>query len=124
MARPGSARVSESRHFVVCTFPSTACPEPPPSPPQVVPENRRRPATFRGLCIARKNRGLGSSFTLRNVFDDVAIERSFPTYSPHLTSLKIIERRKARSADALQFVCCDLAVAWGDVSLTYDSQRR
>ena len=45
---------------------------------QVVPENRRRNSQFRGMCIARRNRGLGSSFTLRNVVDDAAVERVFP----------------------------------------------
>ena len=43
-----------------------------------VPENKRRGAEFRGLCIARRNRGLGSSFTLRSVLGNYAVERSFP----------------------------------------------
>lgn len=81
----------------------TSRPPPPLAPPQVVPENRRRPATFRGICIARRNRGLGSSFKLRNVLDEnVAVERSFPLYSPHLTSLKIIERKKARGRGSVR----------------------
>ncbi len=61
-----------------------AVPVPPFRPGDVVhvklavPENKRRPAEFRGLCIARRNRGLGSSFTLRSVLNNYAVERSFP----------------------------------------------
>ncbi len=49
---------------------------------QAVPENKRRPAEFRGLCIARRNRGLGSSFRLRSVLNNFAVERSFPLCAP------------------------------------------
>ncbi len=63
-----------------------------------VPENKRRPAEFRGLCIARRNRGLGSSFTLRSVLNNHAIERSFPLYSPHVLEVRVAERRKVARA--------------------------
>ena len=50
---------------------------------QAVPENKGRPATFRGVCIARRNRGIRTSFTLRNHMGAVgAVERTFPLHVP------------------------------------------
>lgn len=44
-----------------------------------VPENKRRVAVFKGICIARRNRSLRTSFTLRNIFGGAGgIERTFP----------------------------------------------
>jgi large subunit ribosomal protein L19 len=63
-----------------------------------VPENKRRVVEFKGLCIARRNRGLGSNFTLRAVLNNHAVERIFPLYSPHILEMEVTERRKvARS---------------------------
>ena len=63
-----------------------------------MPENKRRPAEFKGLCIARRNRGLGSSFTLRAVLNNHAVERMFPLYSPHILDMEVTERRKVARA--------------------------
>jgi large subunit ribosomal protein L19 len=69
-----------------------------------VPENKRRATTFRGIVIARRNRGWRSSFTLRNfVGAQGGVERSFPLHSPHLLDVKVLEppggkRRRARRA--------------------------
>lgn len=64
---------------------------------QKTPEARRR-LSFRGICIARRNRGLGSSFTLRNVNDATPVERTFQLYSPLIESLEVKGRRKVRRA--------------------------
>jgi large subunit ribosomal protein L19 len=64
----------------------------------IVPENKGRPSAFRGLVIARRNRGLSSSFRLRSVVNNYIVERSFPLYSPHVTSLAVVERRKVARA--------------------------
>lgn len=64
-----------------------------------VPENKRRSTNFKGVCIAKKNRGWRSSFTLRNFIGaSGGIERSFPLYSPHIQDLKVLESRKVRRA--------------------------
>ena len=63
-----------------------------------VPENRGREMTVKGLCIGRKNRALGSSFTIRNVYKGVAYERQFPLYSPNLVDVKVLRSKKARRA--------------------------
>lgn len=64
----------------------------------VVPENRRRTQRFTGICIARKNRGLGSSFTLRTMLGNVGVERMFPLYSPNIKELVVVERKRVRRA--------------------------
>jgi large subunit ribosomal protein L19 len=44
-----------------------------------VPENKRRVTVFKGICIARRNRSLRTSFTLRNLFGaSGGVERTFP----------------------------------------------
>ena len=63
-----------------------------------VPENRRRTQTFTGICIARRNRGLGSSFTLRTMLGNVGVERMFPLYSPNIKELVVVERKRVRRA--------------------------
>lgn len=46
---------------------------------QAIPENRRRVAVTRGLCIARRNRGIRTTFTIRNHLGTAGgIERTFP----------------------------------------------
>jgi large subunit ribosomal protein L19 len=62
-----------------------------------VPENKRRTTVFKGICIAKRNRGYRTSFTLRNfVGGSGGIERSFPLYSPHLLEIKVLSTAKRR----------------------------
>lgn len=64
-----------------------------------IPENKHRVTTFRGICIARKNCGYRTSFTLRNVFGGSGgIERTFPLYSPHILEMKITDSQRVRRA--------------------------
>ena len=63
-----------------------------------VPENRRRTQIFTGICIGKKNRGMGSSFTVRSVIGNFAVERTFPLFSPNIKGMEILERRKVRRA--------------------------
>jgi large subunit ribosomal protein L19 len=67
-----------------------------------VPENKRRTTVFKGICIAKRNRGWRTSFTLRNfIGNSGGIERTFPLYSPHVLEMKIIHaagRKKYRRA--------------------------
>jgi len=59
-------------------------------------ENRRRANYFTGICIARRNRGIGSTFTLRTVLANAPVERTFPLYSPTIKEFEVLERRKVR----------------------------
>eukprot|EP00455_Lapot_gusevi_P035811 TRINITY_DN3967_c0_g1_i1.p2 TRINITY_DN3967_c0_g1~~TRINITY_DN3967_c0_g1_i1.p2 ORF type:complete len:178 (+),score=63.35 TRINITY_DN3967_c0_g1_i1:60-593(+) len=54
------------------------------------------PILIEGVVIAKRNRGLGSAFTIRNVFAEVGVERTFPLYSPFIKSLYVLHSRRMR----------------------------
>ena len=62
----------------------------------IVPENQRKVSTYRGICIARKNRGMGSSFIIRNVIKERSFEMHFPTYSPLIQEIKVVKKGKTK----------------------------
>ena len=53
---------------------------------------------FEGIVIAKKEKGIRSSFTVRKVSYGEGVERVFPTYSPQIEQIKVIHRSKARRA--------------------------
>ena len=59
---------------------------------------RERIQVFEGVCIARKNRGLNSSFTVRKISHNEGVERIFPLYSPRIDSIELIRRGDVRRA--------------------------
>jgi len=64
----------------------------------VTPENRRRETVVKGLCIAKRNAGLRSSFTIRNAYGNEGFERRFPTYSPNVKKIEVLERNPMKRA--------------------------
>ncbi len=60
--------------------------------------NRERLQAFEGLCIAKKNRGLNSSFTVRKMSYGEGVERVFQTYSPLVDSINVKRRGVVRQA--------------------------
>jgi large subunit ribosomal protein L19 len=58
---------------------------------------RERIQAYEGVCIARKNRGLHSSFTVRRMMAEEGIERVFPLYSP-LISIERVRQGIVRRA--------------------------
>lgn len=52
---------------------------------KVVEGNRERVQAYEGVCIARKNDGINSSFTVRKISYGEGVERVFPLYSPNIT---------------------------------------
>lgn len=65
---------------------------------KVVEGTRERVQTFEGMCIARKNDGLHSSFTVRKLSYGEGVERVFPVYSPNVDSIEIVRRGDVRRA--------------------------
>lgn len=53
---------------------------------------------FVGICIARRNNGLGSTFTLRNVLNGMGVEMMFELYSPTLREVKVLKLERRRRA--------------------------
>ncbi|MDX1575831.1 MAG: 50S ribosomal protein L19 [Kiloniellales bacterium] len=65
---------------------------------KVVEGNRERIQAFEGVCIARRNRGLNSSFTVRKISYGEGVERVFPLYSPRIDSIQLVRRGDVRRA--------------------------
>ena len=65
---------------------------------RVVEGTRERIQAYEGVCIARKNRGLHSSFTVRKLSYGEGVERVFPLYSPRVDSIDVIRRGAVRRA--------------------------
>lgn len=65
---------------------------------RVVEGTRERLQAFEGVCIAKRNRGLNSSFTVRKVSYGEGVERVFQTYSPNIAEIQVIRRGDVRRA--------------------------
>ena len=65
---------------------------------KVIEGTRERVQAFEGVCIARRNRGLNSSFTVRKISYGEGVERVFPLYSPRLDRIEVVRRGKVRRA--------------------------
>ena len=59
---------------------------------------RDRIQYFEGVCIAKKNRDINSSFTVRKISFGEGVERTFALYSPAVDTIKIIRSGKVRRA--------------------------
>ena len=60
--------------------------------------SRERLQAFEGVVIAKRNRGLNSSFTVRKISHGEGVERVFQTYSPTVSSIKVKRRGDVRRA--------------------------
>jgi len=60
--------------------------------------SRERLQAFEGVCIAIRNRGLNSAFTVRKMSHGTGVERVFQTYSPLIDSIKVKRRGDVRRA--------------------------
>ena len=65
--------------------------------------NRERLQAFEGLVIAKRNRGMNSSFTVRKVSHGEGVERVFPTYSPLIAEI-IVKRQGAVRRSKLYYM--------------------
>ena len=60
--------------------------------------SRERLQAFEGIVIAKRNRGLNSSFTVRKISHGEGVERVFQTYSPVVSDIKVKRRGDVRRA--------------------------
>ena len=65
---------------------------------KIVEGKRERIQYFEGVCIAKKNRDINSSFTVRKISFGEGVERTFALYSPNVDSIKVIRTGKVRRA--------------------------
>jgi len=64
----------------------------------VVEGNRKRVQAFEGVVIAKRNRGLNSSFIVRKVSNGEGVERTFQVYSPLIAKIEVKRRGDVRRA--------------------------
>jgi large subunit ribosomal protein L19 len=60
--------------------------------------NRERVQAYEGVCIAKKNAGLNSAFTVRKISHGTGVERVFQSHSPAIDSVTVKRRGKVRGA--------------------------
>ncbi len=64
----------------------------------VVEGTRKRVQAYEGVVIARRNRGLNSSFIVRKISSGEAVERTFQLYSPQIATIEVKRRGDVRRA--------------------------
>jgi large subunit ribosomal protein L19 len=64
----------------------------------VVEGDRKRVQAYEGVVVARRNRGLNSSFIVRKMSSGEGVERTFQTYSPLIASIEVKRRGDVRRA--------------------------
>jgi len=64
----------------------------------VVEGERKRVQAYEGVVIAKRNRGLNSSFVVRKISSGEGVERTFQTYSPLIASIEVKRRGDVRRA--------------------------
>ncbi|HWA11847.1 MAG TPA: 50S ribosomal protein L19 [Burkholderiales bacterium] len=64
----------------------------------VVEGDRKRIQAYEGVVIARRNRGINSSFIVRKISSGEGVERTFQTYSPLIASIELKRRGDVRRA--------------------------
>ena len=62
----------------------------------VLEGNRKRVQAFEGIVIAKRNKGLNSSFIVRKVSGGEGVERTFQTYSPLIAKIEVLRRGDVR----------------------------
>jgi large subunit ribosomal protein L19 len=60
--------------------------------------NRERIQVYEGLCIARKNAGVNSAFTVRKISFGEGVERVFPLYGPGIWEIEVVRKGVVRRA--------------------------
>ncbi|WP_402467749.1 50S ribosomal protein L19 [Isoptericola aurantiacus] len=65
---------------------------------KVIEGNRSRVQAFQGIVIARRNGGVGATFTVRKISFGVGVERTFPVHAPTIESVELVTRGDVRRA--------------------------
>jgi large subunit ribosomal protein L19 len=63
---------------------------------KVIEGKNERIQMFEGVCIARKNAGINSAFTVRKISFGEGVEKAFPLYSPNVARIELVKHGKVR----------------------------
>lgn len=65
---------------------------------KIVEGDKQRIQVYQGVCIKRKNSGVGSSFTVRKISGGIGVERVFPLHSPSVEKIEVVTIGRVRRA--------------------------
>ena len=65
---------------------------------KIIEGKNERLQYFQGLCIAKSNNQINSTFTVRKISNSEGVERKFPLYSPRVESIEVVRRGIVRRA--------------------------
>jgi len=65
---------------------------------KVTEGQRERTQAYEGVCIARKNSGVNSSFTVRKISFGEGVERVFPLFAPIIDKVEVVRKGRVRRA--------------------------
>jgi large subunit ribosomal protein L19 len=65
---------------------------------KIVEGDKQRIQLFQGVCIARHNKGVGSSFMVRKISNGVGVERVFPLHAPTVDKIEVLTIGRVRRA--------------------------
>jgi large subunit ribosomal protein L19 len=65
---------------------------------KIVEGDKQRIQLFQGVCIARHNKGVGSSFMVRKISNGVGVERVFPLHAPTVEKIEVLTIGRVRRA--------------------------
>jgi len=65
---------------------------------KVLEGQRERTQAYEGVCIARKNSGVNSSFTVRKISFGEGVERVFPLFGPIIDKVEVVRKGRVRRA--------------------------
>ena len=65
---------------------------------KIVEGDKQRIQLFQGVCIARHNKGVGSSFMVRKISNGVGVERVFPLHAPTVDKIEVVTVGRVRRA--------------------------
>ncbi|MCH7504789.1 50S ribosomal protein L19 [PVC group bacterium] len=65
---------------------------------KIIEGDKERSQIFEGIVIARRKKGIESTFTVRKISYGEGVERIFPVHSPRVESVKVIKKGKVRRA--------------------------